>query len=58
MKRFSMAFDDPRTNIARQNSLYIAQMKMDQTSKRTSDLKVSMIERIHRAKPGCSACGK
>ena len=53
-----MAFDDPRSNIARQNALYIAQMKIDQTHKRSSDLKVSMIERIHRAKPGCGACGK
>jgi hypothetical protein len=54
-----MMFDDPRSNMARQNLLYAAQIKYEaQGKKQSSDLKISMIERIHRAKPGCSACGK
>ena len=55
-----MAFDDPRSNMARQNLLYAAQIKYEAQGKKTrgSDLKVAMIERVHRAKPGCSACGK
>lgn len=63
MKRFSMAFDDPRINIAKQQLFYESQMKMKDSlaqrqNSRGGDLKLPMIERVYRAKPGCSACGK
>ena len=55
-----MAFDDPRINIAKQQLFYESQMKMKDSlqNRRGSDLKTPMIERVYRAKPGCSACGK
>ena len=57
-----MAFDNPANNLARQNALhqYYAQMlsQQKQSSGRRGDLTHSMIDRVHKAKPGCSACGK
>lgn len=65
MTRFSMAFDDPRINIAKQQLYHASHIKLqnlqaqkESNIKRGGDLKLPMIERVHRAKPGCSACGK
>lgn len=58
-----MAFDDPRINMQKQHLIYAAHIKQNLLAQKEShrkggDLKLPMIERVHRAKPGCSACGK
>ena len=62
MKRFSMAFDNPSLMRAKQNLLYAYQTQIQNNqaaSKRKGfDLGSPMIDRVHKAKPGCSACGK
>ena len=62
MKRFSMTFDNPAQNAIRQNIIYQYQQQLQQQkavppSKRI-DLAKPMVERVYKAKPGCSACGK
>lgn len=59
MRRFSMAFDNPQLSRTKQHALYIAQMDAQNKAKRSGvDLATPMIERVYKAKPGCSACGK
>ena len=60
MKRFSMTFDNPRQNAIRQSILYQQQQKQNQAVpiSRRIDLARPMIDRVYKAKPGCSACGK
>ena len=62
MKRFSMAFDNPGQNAIRQNILYNAQIQSQKATpysgNRKIDLARPMIDRVYKAKPGCSACGK
>lgn len=59
MRRFSMAFDNPQLTRTKQHALYIAQMAAQNKPKPSGiDLATPMIERVYKAKPGCSACGK
>ena len=62
MRRFSMAFDNPQLMRAKQNALYAYQLQAQQKQNipkgRGLDLATPMIDRVHKAKPGCSACGK
>ena len=63
MKRFSMAFDNPQQNRAKQNLLYAYQLQAQNNTGAVSkarglDLASPMIGRVYKAKPGCSACGK
>ena len=62
MKRFSMVFDNPGQNAIRQNILYNAQMQSQKATPYTGSTKIDlarpMIDRVYKAKPGCSACGK
>jgi|LauGreDrversion4_1035100.scaffolds.fasta_scaffold48775_3 hypothetical protein len=59
MFRFSMAFDDPRSIAIRQSKMHAYQLQAQQRqNKKIGDLSTSMIDRVHRAKPGCGACGK
>lgn len=61
MKRFSMTFDNPAQNAIRQNILYQHQQQQLQKAvshNRKIDLATPMIDRVYKAKPGCSACGK
>ena len=59
-----MAFDDPRINMQKQHLIYASHIKQEnslaqkESHRKGGDLKLPMIERVHRAKPGCSACGK
>jgi hypothetical protein len=59
MRRFSMAFDNPQLTRTKQHALYITQMEAQNKPKRYGiDLATPMIQRVYKAKPGCSACGK
>jgi hypothetical protein len=62
MKRFSMSFDNPAQNAVRQSILYNAQMQAQKAKpyagSKKIDLALPMIDRVYKAKPGCSACGK
>jgi hypothetical protein len=60
MKRFSMTFDNPAQNAIRQNILYQHQQQNQRQAppSRKIDLARPMIDRVYKAKPGCSACGK
>ena len=57
MPRFSMTF-------SKGNSFYPPQQKSNNlvqhlgTKRAAGGLNLPMIERVHRSKPGCSACGK
>jgi len=59
-----MTFDNPAQNAIRQNMMYqYQQQKQQQQQKavapsRRIDLARPMIDRVYKAKPGCSACGK
>lgn len=53
-----MAFDDPRSIAIRQSKMHAYQLQAQQSHKKIGDLSTSMIDRVHRAKPGCGACGK
>lgn len=60
MRRFAMTFDNPGQNAIRQSILYQQQKQVQTTppSSRRIDLARPMIDRVYKAKPGCSACGK
>lgn len=67
MKRFSMTFDNPGQNTFRQNYLsYQTQLQLQKQQQqqrpvalnRKADLTRPMVDRVYKAKPGCSACGK
>ena len=68
MKRFSMTFDNPGQTAIRQNIIYQAQLRAQAQAQTASiptgnaskkiDLRRPMIDRVYKAKPGCSACGK
>ena len=60
MKRFSMTFDNPAQNEIRQNMMYQYQQQQQKAvpPSRRIDLARPMIDRVYKAKPGCSACGK
>lgn len=54
-----MAFDNPKANMIKQNLLYSYQVQAQQkSSSRGMDLSTPMIDRVYKARPGCSACGK
>ena len=55
-----MTFDNPGQNAIRQNILYQQQQRVQQAvpPSRRIDLARPMIDRVYKAKPGCSACGK
>ena len=56
MDRFKMNFGNSNNQIISQ---LIANKKMAQQSLPTNTrLNASMIDRVYRARPGCSACGK
>ena len=58
MKRFAMTFDNPGQSAIRQSIMYHQQKQTAKPSNRRIDLATPMIERVYKAKPGCSACGK
>jgi hypothetical protein len=57
-----MVFDNPGQNAIRQNILYNAQIQSQKAIPYTGSTKIDlarpMIDRVYKAKPGCSACGK
>jgi len=58
-----MSFDNPQSNSLRQNLLYAYQTQLAKASEQQSlgkgdRLTGSMIDRVHKTRPGCSACGK
>ncbi len=55
MNRFLMTFDrSSNVPVFQQPKNVIATMP----SKRIAPLNAPMIDRVHKSKPGCSACGK
>jgi hypothetical protein len=55
MDRFKMNFSNLNNQLIHQ---VMTNKKSHQLSSSNLKLSSSMIERVHRAKPGCSACGK
>jgi len=55
-----MTFDNPAQNAIRQNMMYQYQHQQQKAvaPSRRIDLARPMIDRVYKAKPGCSACGK
>jgi hypothetical protein len=59
LHRFSMNFDNfgpSRAPLPRPTNNLASQVS--QAPKRIVPLNANMIDRVHKAKPGCSACGK
>ena len=52
-----MNLDNPNTQLRQNMSGYTASMAPAPRS-RPAPLNAPMIDRVHKAKPGCSACGK
>ena len=61
MRRFTLAFDDPKTNLLRQYAMQQYQKSVVNSQKNVSrsgsDLNSAMIGRVYKAKVGCG-CGK
>jgi hypothetical protein len=57
MFRIRMNLDNPNTQLRQNMSSYTASMAAAPRS-RPAPLNAPMIDRVHKAKPGCSACGK
>lgn len=62
MQRFRMNFDNfgPSRAPLQMNNLasQISQISRPKPIVRSIPLNAGMIDRVHKAKPGCSACGK
>jgi hypothetical protein len=58
--RFKMSFGNDNFRVARQQALasYQANISDIPNRKNPTLLNAPMIDRVYRAKPGCSACGK
>lgn len=57
VNRFKMSFNSGRNSEGRMAPAPLTPAPLAPAPKSFS-LKVPMIDRIHQAKPGCSACGK
>lgn len=57
-----MVFDGPQNRKARDAAMAAAysafSSTMTKSNQKTTTLRSGMIDRVHFAKPGCSACGK
>ena len=66
MGRFSLSFDNPQSNLAKQQLMYAYQQQITKTQNvsngngngNRNGLTGSMIDRVYKARPGCGACGK
>jgi hypothetical protein len=56
MQRFAMTFD--RGNNFTPAPQLVQQSLVPMAKRGGASLNAPMIDRVHRAKPGCSACGK
>ena len=57
--RITMNLANPNTQLRQNMAAYTASIShAPQSVNRPSALNASMIDRVHKAKPGCSACGK
>ena len=57
--RIKMNLVNPNTQLSQNLSTYTASMSpQPKLSARPTPLNASMIDRVHKARPGCSACGK
>lgn len=57
--RITMNLANPNTQLRQNMAAYTASISAQPVSNtRSSALNASMIDRVHKAKPGCSACGK
>ena len=52
-----MNLENPNTQLRQNTSAYTASIGQKPVA-RSTPLNASMIDRVHKAKPGCSACGK
>ena len=57
MFRIRMNLENPNTQLRQNTSAYTASIGQKPVA-RSTPLNASMIDRVHKAKPGCSACGK
>ena len=55
-ERFKMSFNNYSVSIPKYNNVSYA--SISSIPKPQSSLRSPMISRVHKAKPGCSACGK
>lgn len=58
MNRFKMNFSNKNDNLLMSQLIANRQMSIGQKMNTNSKLNAPMVDRIHKAKPGCSACGK
>jgi hypothetical protein len=62
MPQLKMVFDGPENRKARDAAMAAAYSSFSsavaKSNQRNANLRSGMIDRVHFAKPGCSACGK
>ena len=59
MQRFRMNFDSfGPSRVPQQMNNLAAQISQVPRARRNLPLNVGMLDRVHKAKPGCSSCGK
>jgi hypothetical protein len=56
MFRIKMNLANPNTQLRQTMTAYTASVPL--TKARPTALNAPMIDRVHKARPGCSACGK
>jgi hypothetical protein len=62
MTRFKMMFNNSGSTFPKYNNLggenFVSFDRQRTTTQRSIPLNAPMIDRVHKAKPGCGACGK
>lgn len=56
--RITMNLANPNVQFRQNMAAYSASMAVKPQATRIVGLNAPMIDRVHKAKPGCSACGK
>jgi hypothetical protein len=58
MFRIRMNLENPNSQLSRNMETSVAHRPMAKTVSKSVPLNAPMIDRVHKAKPGCGSCGK
>jgi len=58
MFRIQMNLENPNSQLARNMTSSVVHRPMGKSAPKNIPLNASMIDRIHKSKPGCGSCGK
>jgi hypothetical protein len=58
MFRIRMNLENPNSQLSRNMSSSVVHVPMAKSAPKNVPLNAPMIDRVHKAKPGCGSCGK